>query len=692
MGEKMVQKKSGKRCITAEDLYLFRTVTGAEISPDGSRVAYAVQRVDRKTEKKYANLWIAAVDGSYDRQFTQGDQTDSAPHWSPDGKSLAFLSSRKEGQDPQLYLIDMAGGEARAITDIKGAIADLVWSPDGTKILLQVVKKDQDVVDREADEQKKKLGTVSRHYTRLFYRADGQGWLPHERMHLWVVDVPAGTAKQLTSDDVYDEHDASWSPDGKRIVFCSNHQPDPDLEPEADSLFTMPVDGGKATLIKAPMGYKVFARFSPDGRTISYAAPRAPNEWWQNVELWIVPADGKGTARSLTAAYDISLTASTINDLGEAPQSAPVWSADGKVIYFQISEHGATKLMAITADGASLYNVIDEQGCVGPFSLDRAQRTVAYFFGTMGDPGQIWIRDMETGASRQLTHVNVELLGQLDLGTVTERWYTARDGHQLQGWILTPPGFNPKKKYPSILEIHGGPQAQYGYLFMHEFYYLAAKGYVVFFTNPRGGTGYGEEHERAIWGCWGTVDFDDLMDWTDIVAKEPYIDMKRMGVTGGSYGGYMTNWVIGHTQRFAAAATQRSVSNLISMWGTSDVNWVFQFPHGGKGPQESIAVLWDRSPVKYLGNNVTTPTMVLHNEMDFRCAIEQGQQVYTALKIHHVPSEFVVFPNEPHGLSRVGRTDRRIDRLVSIGGWMDRYLKPVTTAAAASRKAVSRKK
>ncbi|MCE5192457.1 MAG: S9 family peptidase [Candidatus Cryosericum sp.] len=675
----MAGSKQASRPITAQDLYAFQLLTDIRLSPDGRQVVYGVQRVDRKTEKKYANLWMAPTDGSGERQFTQGDQTDAMPRWSPDGKNIAFLSSRKEGESTQVYVISMEGGEARRLTDVKGEISNLAWSPDGKTLLLEFTQKDKDVIDRETDEQKKKLGVVARHYTRLFYRADGQGWLGHERTHLWVVDVAKGRMKQLTYGSVYDEFNASWSPDGKSIVFCSNRSDEPDLTPDLVDIYVIRAAGGDMRLIKTSPGAKGMPAFSPDGSQISYIGPRDPNEWWQNVELWVVPADGKGTARSLTRPYDISLTCSTLNDVGGGLQMPPVWSADGKVIYFQISEHGRTKLMAISVADGTLYTVIDEPGSVGTFTTDARQERMAYFFGTMTDPGQVRVRDMDTGNVQQLTHLNQALLSQIDLGKVEEVWFKARDGHDLQGWIMTPPGFHPGKKYPSILEIHGGPQDQYGDLFMHEFYYLAAAGYVVYFSNPRGGTGYGEEHAKAIWGRWGTVDYDDLMDWADFVEKKSYIDRKRMGVTGGSYGGYMTNWIIGHTHRFTAAVTQRSVSNFISMWGTSDVNWVFQFPCGNKSPQESIEVLWDRSPVKYLGN-ATTPTMVIHSEMDFRCAIEQGQQVFTALKVNRVPSEFVVFPEEPHGLSRTGRTDRRIERLNSIRRWMDTYLKPVATS------------
>ena len=270
--------------------------------------------------------------------------------------------------------------------------------------------------------------------------------------------------------------------------------------------------------------------------------------------------------------------------------------------------------------------------------------------------------------------MNDALLRNVDLGSVEEVWFKGAAKNDLQGWIMKPPGFNPKKKYPSILEIHGGPRVQYGNYFMHEFYCLAAQGYVVFFCNPRGGQGYGEKHSRAIHNNWGSVDYDDLMAWTDYVARKPYIDRKRMGVTGGSYGGYMTNWIIGHTSRFAAAVTQRSVSNLISMWGSSDFNWGFQEEFGNRPPWENHKNYWRQSPMKYMGK-ARTPTLVIHSEQDLRCAIEQGEQVFVALKKLGVDTEMVRFPDEPHGLSRGGRTDRRVERLGHILRWFGKYLK-----------------
>jgi dipeptidyl aminopeptidase/acylaminoacyl peptidase len=287
--------------------------------------------------------------------------------------------------------------------------------------------------------------------------------------------------------------------------------------------------------------------------------------------------------------------------------------------------------------------------------------------------------------SRRLTRINEQVLRNMDLGNLEEVWFKGAAGNRLQGWILKPPNFRRSKKYPSILEIHGGPRVQYGNFFMHEFYCLAANGYVVYFCNPRGGQGYGEAHSKSIWNNWGTVDYDDLMAWTDYIQRKPYIDGKRMGVTGGSYGGYMTNWIIGHTNRFKAAVTQRSVSNLISMWGSSDFNWVFQEEIGRQPPWKALNNYWRQSPMKYIGK-AKTPTLVIHSEQDLRCAIEQGEQVFVALKKMGVDTEMVRFPDEPHGLSRGGRTDRRVERLRHILRWFDRYLKGPKPAGRSLRK------
>lgn len=668
----MTQQTRGR--ITAEDLYRFELISKPRLSPDGRLVVYAGKRVQKKSEKKYSNLWLGPTTGGRSWQFTSGNQVDSLPRFSPDGSVIAFLSDREDKEKPpQIYLIRLHGGESRKLSEIPGEILSMEWAPDGRSLLLTVRKFDPDELERMKDEQKKKLGVVCREYTRAFYKYDGYGYLAKERKHIWTVDARTGRATQITDHAVYDELEPTFTPDGKWIVFVSVRTADPDFTPERFDLFVIPAQGGKMRKIETPLGAKHHISVSPDGKTIAYLAHEGEAVDWKNDDVWIVPFDGSAPARNLTGKYDIHACGWTIADQGEQEFMPPVWARDGKSLYFQNDWHGRTRLMNVTVDGA-LKAVIEGEGVVGSFSFDREQTRMAYFFATMTDPNQIMLRDMASGKTRQLTSFNKALFDHIDLGQMKEIWYKGPDGNDLQGWILTPPGFNPRKKYPAIFQIHGGPLTQYGYFFMHEFYYLAAHDYVVFFTNPRGGQGYGWKHAKENDKNWGEKDYADLMAWADLVAKEPYVDAERMGVCGGSYGGYMTLWIVGHTQRFKAAVAMRSVANFISEWGSADVNWSFQNELSGKPPYVDLKVYWDHSPMKYIGN-VKTPTKIIHNENDMRCPIEQSEQVFVALKQLGVDTMFVRFPDEFHGLSRGGRTDRRIARLNHILGWFEEKLK-----------------
>ncbi|NOQ39044.1 MAG: prolyl oligopeptidase family serine peptidase [Anaerolineales bacterium] len=667
---------STKRPISAEDLYQLQELNECAISPDGEHIIYSVQSVDEQKNKKSSNLWVCSIKDGKSNQFTVGNQIDSSPRWSPDGKKIAFLSNRDDKKQPQIYIIPFSGGEARPLTDVQGEIAGFKWSPTGEDLICQFRKKDKDAIERDEDDLKKELGIVSRRVQRVFYRFDGRGFLPDERWHIWKIEGKTGEITQLTDGKTFDETFPSWAPDGRNIVFLSNHAEDPDLDPDAVDVFIHSLDQGKTRKIPTPVGPKQDPVFSPDGKWIVYYGKEGRDNWWKNTSLWLVSADGKGGAVNLTHEFDFDLSNTIINDFpGHLPLSPPIWSPDSSKIYFSVSRHGKVTLHSIKKEGGAknMETVIDQGGALGSVTLDEEQSWIAYLHSSIQEPPEVMVYDLKENRSQKLSHVNQAALEEILFGEVEMVWFKGDKGNDIQGWIMKPPFFEEGKKYPAILEIHGGPRAQYGDIFMHEFHYLAAQGYVVFFANPRGGQGYGEEHSKAIWNNWGTVDYEDIMAWTEFVSKLSYVDSERLGVTGGSYGGYMTNWIIGQTNRFQAAVTQRSVSNLISMYGSSDLNWAFQFEFGNQPPWENLENYWRQSPLKHIGN-AQTPTLVIHSENDLRVAIEQGEQVFVALKKLGVDTEMIRYPDEPHGLSRAGRTDRRIDRLNHIVRWFNKYL------------------
>lgn len=496
-----------------------------------------------------------------------------------------------------------------------------------------------------------------------------------------MVDAQSGEATQLTDGEIYDETSPTWTPGGQAVVFTSNRDPEPDINFDLINLYCIPTTGGEIQKIETPEGMKMFPRCSPDGQWIAYYGREGRGNWWRNGSLWVTPMDNSSPAQNLTGGFDINVSEGVMNDtnVGAAELTPPTWAPDGKTLYFPVGQHGSSRLHAINIDRKNIRPITPEIGAVGKFGFDQAGQQLVYFFSTITDPGQIWAQDIQSdNSSYPLTTTN-PWLKEVDLGTVDEIWFEGRDANRLQGWVLKPPGFDPSQKYPSILEIHGGPMGQYGNFFMHEFYFLAAQGYVVYFSNPRGGQGYGEAHTKEIYGNWGDADYADLISWTDLVKSKYYIDPDRMGVTGGSYGGYMTLWVIGHTHQFQAAVAQRVVSNFISMWGSSDMNLRFSALVGDVAPIDDLETAWDHSPAKYLPN-ATTPTLIIHSEDDQRCPIEQGEQAFVTLKVKAgVDTEMVRFPGEPHGLSRGGRTDRRVARLNHILRWMDKYLKIEST-------------
>lgn len=657
---------------SAESLYQFERISANEISPDGHHVVYVVHRVERATEKRYSDLWIVPTDGGRPRRYTWGNWTDHSPKWSPDGQTIAFLSNRGDEKQFQLCLLPFGGGEARPLTDLKGSFGGYDWSPDGRTIAFSFTRIDPAVAEREQDEQKKKLGVVAHHVTRIFYKANGAGYLPAEKSHIWTVSVDDGVTTQIT-DGEHDEGAPRYAPDGRTLIFSSNRSDDPDFDMDNVQLYTVPATGGD--IVHLPIAnhpwQKYGAVYAPDGQQIAYLGREFAKSWWQNLCLYVVPADG-GDAVNLSQAHDLNLFGPTASDVNSGvPTSGLRWAPDGSKLYFTAAHHGQQALMALSLDGA--LETLVAHGAVGGFSFDSAHARMAYWYSDWSTPSQIAVREMATGATTQLTQLN-GWLDDVTLGAVEEHWLERPDGGRVQGWIIFPPDFDPQRAYPSILQIHGGPQTQDGNAFSHEFRFLAHNGYVVYTCNPRGSTGYGNDHCGAIHGRWGTVDFEDVMAWADFMAQQPYIDTARMGVTGGSYGGYMTGTIIGRTPRFQAAVVQRMVSNSLSMHGTCDFNHGWPTLIGLPRPWDDPLANWEASPMSRVAH-VTTPTLVIHSEGDLRTNLEQGEQFYVALRTLGVPSEMVIFPQETHDLSRSGRTDRRVARLGHMLRWFDRYLK-----------------
>jgi Tol biopolymer transport system component len=387
-----------KRSITVEDLYKFQIISEARVSPDGRRVVFVVQRVHQKTEKKYTNLWLASSDGKSCRQFTQGDQNDSLPRWSPDGHTIAFVSNREDEKQSQIFLIPVDGGEAAKLTELEGSTRALEWSPDGESLLLNFRSKDAEAVEREKDSQKKELGVVSRHITRLFYKADGSGYVPEERWHIWTVDAASGEATQLTEEE-FDENTPTWSPDGKTILFASNRHEDPDAHLDAVELYTIPAGGGELTQIETGHDKsKSNPVYSPDGEWIAYLGRRLSGSFYQNTCLYLAPAAG-GQARNLTKDHDLHISSSTINDVGGSPPaSSPQWSPDGKQIYIQVTRQGNQLILAVSPfPEVEIAPVLDGKGVHGAFSLNESGQQLTYFHATLTDPGQMWHLDLGNG-------------------------------------------------------------------------------------------------------------------------------------------------------------------------------------------------------------------------------------------------------------------------------------------------------
>ncbi|MCH8822954.1 MAG: S9 family peptidase [Planctomycetes bacterium] len=666
-----------KRPITPEDLLKFHLLANPQISPNGKSIVFVKKHVGDKNNF-VSNLWIVDTDGkSQPRQFTSGEK-DSHPRWCPSGGCVAFISGRDKPK-PQIYTINASGGEAVALTTFgEGSLGTFKWSPDGSMLAISFrIQDPQWTSDAEKERKEKGLSDPPRVLDHYWYRLDGDGYFNAQRHELYLYDFNAAKVRKIYSKDALGFFSFDFSPDSKKLVIGTNTDKRALLKPWNDDLVVLNIASGKTRKIaNLPRGPKDAVSWSPDGKWIAYAGRIGEESTYsvENLELFVCDAK-TGKAKSLTAKEDYCLMAVALTDTAEV-SFGPIfnWSQDSKRIYMKLGWQGESHLASVAVKGGKIAfltkGAVDQD--MGNISGDG--KLIAMTTANATNLAEIYVGKTGTSITTiQLTNFNKELLKKTRIASITSHWIKTDDGTKLQVWIMKPPNFKANKKYPTVLQIHGGPHAQYGVGFFHEFQVLAAAGYVVFFSNPRGSKGYGRDHTAAIKGNWGSADWVDIQAVMKFMQAQKFVNAKRMGIMGGSYGGYMTNWAIGHTNDFAGAITDRCVSNLVSMGGSSDfIDRPDDYFPGNTWDRPEAR--WNQSPLKYFGN-VKTPTLIIHSEGDLRCNVEQAEQIHAALSIRNIPTRFVRYPRSTfHGLSRSGPPDLRIHRLHQILDWWKRYL------------------
>ncbi|HEX5832360.1 MAG TPA: S9 family peptidase [Pyrinomonadaceae bacterium] len=692
-----------KRSITEKDLFNFVWIGDPQVSPDGSRIAFVRVTVNDKKDGYNTAIWTVTTASGETRQMTNGPR-DTTPRWSPDGNYLVFVRAPEvqgRTEPPQLFMLAMAGGEPFQFTTLPRGAGGPQWSPDGKYIAFYNGATAEEIAKAAAKPSPNPSQPAAspspspspaeresdvRVINRAVYRANGAGYLDFKHPnHIWVVEAPKTgdqkvTPKQLTHGR-FDDGGAFWAKDSSRIYFDAETIEEPYYELPRTDLFSVSINGGEPTRFATiDMGAGGFA-LSPDGKQLAFiGSVREPVRSYSQPDLWVMDMTSGAKPRNVTANFDFDIGSGLTGD-NVAPRGGggnpPVWSADARSINVVYVKEGKANVGSFDVTNGRLSDVTNGNQAVVNFRTVPDASKFALLISTPTRIGDLYWLDKPNSQPRQLTRLNEELFSKLNLTEPEEIWHPSFDGRKIQVWVQKPPDFNPNKKYPLILNIHGGPHAAYGFIFDHEFQWMAAKGYVVLYPNPRGSTSYGQEFGNIIQHNYPGDDYKDLMAGVDELIKRGYIDEKRLAVTGGSGGGLLTNWTIGQTTRFAAAVSQRDIASWTDWWYTADFtlfhpSWFKAPPF--EDPQDYVR----RSPITHV-NKIQTPLMLILGEVDWRTPTGPGgEAMFRALKYRRIPTVMVRFPNESHDLSRSGQPWHRIERLQHIVGWFDKWIMGVS--------------